>query len=1114
MRLPTNEYVLDPFDVHTLKEIDLLSHYHLAQIPDRNDVYRLRVLELVVDKAVFSFGDPIVTDLTHVSIRKTGDRLYLACSCTYQEDALCPHAWTAVTAILNVRVYRPFFDRQARQELFAAHGAAYGLQDEPELDNLFTLQYDEGNLLVQPIDDNVLFVASSADGSQFPILPAVGPRPPQGRSENRILVIGRHRFYRQLRFELIDVEWTKAGKIKSITEFIDPAAHVWKTEDADAVKFYAAIQTFQNSYDEENSVADLEALKAIQRNPLNIPFYYHHRELSEKINGRSLTPIGMQLLEADLVLSVFKRKPFYEIDASLEWMGRSYPVRQLRFRHRYFLADDDQLFLIADQQLLQLLEHFRNGPERFLVHETQFEDFKTGRLDPLAEKIKIHYAYIRPATAVEAALLTDDRERILYISQEGSYIVLTPVMRYGGVEVALYSKKEILVEDANGNLVRIARDLDAEDIFKERVVSQHADFKKQLEEPHFFYLHHREFLDGEWFLDAFDFWRNEGITLLGFEQLNITKMSPHKAKIDIKVVSGTDWFNAKLKVSFGQQQASMKQLYRAIRNKTRYVQLDDGATGILPEAWLEKIAAYFRLSVLEGDLLRIPKAAYAELGDVFEPGMLSDEVREAIAGYEKKLRLAKTGASASVVPKDLNTELRPYQREGLHWLLQLDELGFGGCLADDMGLGKTVQIIAFLLAQREKRGQTANLVVTSTSLIFNWYRELQQFAPTLRVLIVSGSRRNGLWQQASGYDVILTTYGVVHADIQHLKKIFFNSIILDESQTIKNPSSERYKAVSFLRARVRFALTGTPVENNTFDLYGQLSIVCPGLLGSKQYFSNTYAIPIDRFGDGKRSLSLQQKIAPFILRRTKAQVAKDLPDKNEMLIYCEMGEQQRAIYTSYEQELRDFIAGIDDDELGRRRMHVLAGLTKLRQICNAPALLKEGYDRRLSAKIDVLLEQLEIIATNHKVVVFSQFVEMLNLIKERLDGQQIGYAYLTGATKDRGSVVQQFQDDPHSRIFLISLKAGGTGLNLTAAAYVFLVDPWWNPAVENQAIDRIYRIGQNKQVFAVRLLTPDTIEEKIRSLQEKKQQLATDVVKVDLDVVNKFNKHEWLQLLS
>jgi SNF2 family DNA or RNA helicase len=318
-----------------------------------------------------------------------------------------------------------------------------------------------------------------------------------------------------------------------------------------------------------------------------------------------------------------------------------------------------------------------------------------------------------------------------------------------------------------------------------------------------------------------------------------------------------------------------------------------------------------------------------------------------------------------------------------------------------------------------------------------------------------------------------------------------------------------------LQSRNKVAITGTPIENNTFDLYGQLSFACPGLFGSKQQFADLYSTPIDQFKDAKRAVELQKKIKPFILRRTKEQVAKELPDKTEIVLYCEMGEEQREVYEANKKEIQDYILGKTEDELPKSAMHVLKNITRLRQICNSAALLADGKSYlQASSKIEVLLEQIESKAEHHRILVFSQFVTMLDLIKKRLEDRGIRYEYLTGQTRKRAEVVESFQNNKDIPVFLISLKAGGTGLNLTEADYVYLVDPWWNPAVENQAIDRAYRIGQHKNVMAVRLICPNTIEEKIMKLQAIKKDLVKDLIQTDGSLFKNLTKKELLGLLD
>jgi SNF2 family DNA or RNA helicase len=557
----------------------------------------------------------------------------------------------------------------------------------------------------------------------------------------------------------------------------------------------------------------------------------------------------------------------------------------------------------------------------------------------------------------------------------------------------------------------------------------------------------------------------------------------------------------------------LKHLHKSIRNKSKFVQLDDGTMGIVPDEWIKKFESYFSAGEVVEDLIKIPKINFNAVDELYEDDMLNQETKDQLVFYRKALSNFES-IKTIAVPLALKAELRPYQHDGLNWLNFLDDFNFGACLADDMGLGKTIQVIAFILSQKEKIGFNTNLIVVPASLIANWQQEVLKFAPSLRLLTVYGSDRVKIIDQFRDHDIVLTSYGTLLADIRFLKDYRFNYIFLDESQTIKNPDSQRYKAVRLLQSRNKVVLTGTPIENNTFDLYGQLSFACPGLLGTKEQFKQLYSVPIDQFKDSRRAKELQQKINPFILRRTKQQVAKELPDKTEMTIYCEMGQRQREVYDAARTEIRDFLMGTSEDELAKSSMHVLQGITRLRQICNSTALLNnDEYYGNASSKMDVLIEQIQNKSPNHKILVFSQFVTMLDLIKAELISNNISFAYLTGQTRDRGKVVDSFQNNPDIRVFLISLKAGGTGLNLTQADYVYLVDPWWNPAVENQAIDRAYRIGQDKNVVAVRLICPDTVEEKIMKMQSSKMDIANDLIKSEESIFKTLSKEDLLGLI-
>jgi SNF2 family DNA or RNA helicase len=455
--------------------------------------------------------------------------------------------------------------------------------------------------------------------------------------------------------------------------------------------------------------------------------------------------------------------------------------------------------------------------------------------------------------------------------------------------------------------------------------------------------------------------------------------------------------------------------------------------------------------------------------------------------------------------------LRPYQRDGLGWLNFLRRFGFGGCLADDMGLGKTVQVLAMLEHRRVDQSGTA-LIVVPRSLIFNWKQEAQRFTPGLRVLDQSGPQRTRDLTTFAQYDAVLTTYGTLRRDAALFKDFEFDYVILDEAQAIKNSATASAKATRLLKARHRLAMSGTPIENNLAELWSLFEFLNPGMLGSSAVFddlANASSTAQDRSALGRA-------LRPFILRRTKNQVAPDLPDKIEQTLFCELEPAQRKMYDELREHYRHTLLDtVNKVGMGRSTIQVLEALLRLRQAACHPGLIDPTKTNDPSAKMDAALEQIrEVMAEDHKVLLFSQFTSFLSIVRSRLDSEGIVYEYLDGQTRDRQSRVERFQNDPDCKLFLISLKAGGLGLNLTAADYVFLLDPWWNPAVEAQAIDRTHRIGQTRSVFAYRLIAKDTVEEKVLELQAKKRDLADAIIGEDNSLISRLQKEDLEILLG
>ncbi|MFZ4928278.1 DEAD/DEAH box helicase [Chryseobacterium sp. Mn2064] len=1108
------EYILENINISTLSVYDLLKHTTESAFTSIRDFHEIDPVHLENNTGIFT-KKPSLQEFPVVTISKIGRSLLCSCTCNAPEGQLCAHQAEIIHAILEKKNFLVFFDDDLRRKTIIPKAKIYGMEHESNLDLYFQVKYIEGKIEIIPKIKEM--IPMDEQMFQRDLLPQHPSKLEElsllETGKKQILVMGKHRYYNHLVFSLMEAEITQTGKIKNPVTPVDAMQLIWKAEKPQEIKFFTAIMTFQNNYNEDYNPAELEALKLIVQNPLALEVYYHDREIAETVSSKSLTPTQLNTLDADIQLSVFKKDPFYEITGELQLNDVSVPFKNIVLRNEYFVYNQNIFSFVNHPDMLKVIRFFKANNEILLVHSSKYEDFMRNILHTLEERININYSHIQPATKAQLKDKNYQIEKVVYLRQQENYIGITPVMKYGDVEVPVYSRKQIFDTDQNGNPFKIERNDAAEARFTSLIMQQHPDFEEQMDGYQYFYLHRDKFLDNNWFLEAFDNWRSEGVTILGFNELKNNKLSPHRAKINIQITSGLDWFNAQLKVGFGQKEATLKQLHRTIRNKSKFVQLDDGSLGILPEEWMEKIAAYFQAGEIDEELLKIPKINFTEISSLFEKEVLSKEVQNEISTYFSKFSKIKK-IPAVAVPAGLKAELRDYQHEGLNWLSFLDGFNFGGCLADDMGLGKTIQIIAFILSQKEKRGHSTHLVVVPTSLLFNWQEEISRFAPSVKVLLHYGADRPKTTTHMSDYDVVLTTYGMLLSDIRFLKTFTFGYIFLDESQTIKNPNSERYKAARLLHSRNRIVLTGTPVENSTFDLYSQLSFACPGLLGSKQYFKDIYAIPIDKFEYSKRALELQQKIKPFILRRTKKQVATELPEKTETVIYCEMNAEQRRIYDAYEKELREYIAANDDDELNKNSIHILTGLTRLRQICNSPVLIKEGYSGEHSVKIDILTEQILGKSKDHKILVFSQFVGMLDLIKAELEKHGIAFEYLTGQTKDRGEKVANFQNNQDIRVFLISLKAGGVGLNLTQADYIYLVDPWWNPAIENQAIDRSYRIGQTKNVIAVRMICSNTVEEKILTLQKKKRQLAQNLLKSDGTKFQGLSKQDLMDLLE
>jgi len=761
------------------------------------------------------------------------------------------------------------------------------------------------------------------------------------------------------------------------------------------------------------------------------------------------------------------------------------------------VVSPDPLWLLSGNTLYPvehgagLVTTLLDNPD-LLVPADDTQAFLDTYLLPLAERVSVTGGGI--VWEEEAGVEPVPR---LYLSEAEGTLAVGLRFGYGASETT-YDKslpETILLRKPDSlTFVRVARRPEREQAWWETLASGHG--LKRGEQPDQFVLRAKT--------DPVDFLLTHiprltetGFEIYGERELTSARVNRSRPTVSFSVSSGIDWFDVDGVVHFGETQVKLKEVRRAVRRKERYVKLADGSIGEIPAEWLDKYRYLFSMAEDSGEGLRLASAQVTLLDQLLLDG---DRIQ---ADDEFQRRRENLRRFSQIEPRDLpdglKANLRPYQKAGFDWLHFLHEYGFGGCLADDMGTGKTVTALALLQSFSESHeAKAATLLVLPRSLVFNWEREAARFTPGLRLLNHAGTTRAKDLAAFDEYDLVLTTYGIMLRDIEMLRQHRFHYVILDEAQAIKNPVSQSAKAARLLQADHKLTLTGTPVENSTLELWSQFSFLNPGLLGNLEHFRTEFAGAIEKRQDEVAAAFLRRLVHPFILRRTKDQVARDLPPRTERILYTEMEPGQKKLYEKTRDFYRAQIMGLVDKEgIQDARMKILEGLLRLRQISNHPRLV-EPDSKAASGKFETLLETLDTLrAEGHKALVFSQFVSMLSLVRESLDAQHVPYAYLDGKTTDRQGRVDAFQNDPNLPLFLISLKAGGVGLNLTAADYVIHIDPWWTPAVEMQATDRTHRIGQDKPVFVYKLITRDTVEEKILLLQDRKRALVSQLISTE-----------------
>ena len=833
--------------------------------------------------------------------------------------------------------------------------------------------------------------------------------------------------------------------------------------------------------------------------------YLFYLPVGEGFHSTAIRPAAISSASPALQFRLERQRGYLQFHCSVVINNGTYALADLS-AVSYFLKSGNEFFLLkpADREVL---ERYRAG--ELVAREEGLPRFMATVVRPLAERYPVDTDAVILMETIDAR-----PQGQVYVSElNENFLLIKPKWLYEGLEVEESEELETRVEQED-RVMLITRKKDEERELTEALKGLHPKFSGQ--QNGYFYLNFKEALEKNWFLRFYQLMQTMDVPVMGMNKLRKFKYNTNVPQFELIAGKNIDWFDLTIRVSYGELVVPLHELRKAILGRQDFILLSDGSLGVLPKEWLDKYSLLLKMGQLREGGMRLPALHWTVLS---EAGAVAvDAALQAELEQKQQRWSAFDGEKTWPLPAGVQAKLRDYQMAGFQWMCLLEEMGWGGCLADDMGLGKTLQTLSFLQHVVERYPEETHLVVCPTSLLYNWETELKKFVPGLDYQLHYGADRvldAAVFKRAH---VIITSYGMVRNDLQHFVQWKFGYIILDESQAIKNPASLVRKAVQQLHGRNRLALSGTPVQNNTFDLYAQMDFLNPGMLGGPDFFRAEFATPIDKNGDAVAAARLRKLIYPFILRRTKEQVARDLPDRTEMILWCEMGEEQRKIYDSFKEHYRErLLDRIAAEGMGKSSIYILEGLTKLRQICDSPALLKgeEGLPNA-SVKLEELVREIEENTGHHKALVFSQFTSMLQLIRVGLEEKGIPYLYLDGgvAAEARKRSVEQFQQEEGIRVFLISLKAGGVGLTLTAADYVYLVDPWWNPAAEQQAIDRSHRIGQEKKVFAYRMICKDTVEEKILQLQEKKRSLAADLVADEAGFVKQLSQDDVAFLFS
>jgi SNF2 family DNA or RNA helicase len=826
-------------------------------------------------------------------------------------------------------------------------------------------------------------------------------------------------------------------------------------------------------------------------------------------SGKAVTsPCSFSAYTPQLQFEVISKNEELLIQPKISLNGTAYNLQE--FNRYYFFVESNREYFILGYKDSQTLDWLAAANAMQYSHDSTA--FATNILAPLEENYPVNRNGYFEQNLVE----TTPVNRVMLSEISGSFLVLTPQWVYDGF-IAEGNWVESFEVTKMGAAYLIKRNKESETNFIKTLQNLHPNFTKQFNG--YYYLSFADAQKKQWFLKVYHFLLEQNIQVVGMDMLQHFRYSSHKATSTFTIDDNNkETLTITFTLAFGEEQIPLASLQKMVLNGQKAILLKDGSLGILNDEWLQQYSTIIKHGKINKQQIEV--ARWLALTE--EKTKLEAQVLKPLINKEWWTRWQlwqEEDTTLFEVPAAVNASLRKYQHKGFEWLILLAEAGAGACLADDMGLGKTLQAISFFAYRLQQSPKEKYLVVCPTSLVYNWVQELQKFIPHVKSVVYHGPQRNLEDVTDKDNQIVITTYGTLRSDIEKITGTTFDVAVIDESHNIKNPAAIITRAVNQIQAGMRIALSGTPVMNNTFDLYAQLNFLLPGMFGNREFFKREYADAIDRDQDEDKIAALQKLTAPFILRRTKEQVATDLPEKMESVLWCEMGDTQQMAYNNIRDSVRNSIfLDVKDNQVAKGGLNLLNAMLKLRQACNSCALLQDEDNLSTdSVKQDILIDELLNIIPNHKALVFSQFTSMLNLLEPALKKHQIPFCRLDGTTpiNHRQQLVNDFQQtDSVAKVFLISLKAGNAGLNLTAADYVFIFDPWWNTAVEQQAIDRTHRIGQTKNIFAYKMICKGTIEEKIMLLQQRKKKLAKDLIGEEEGFVKNLTEDDIAFLLS